>query len=222
MTIHEHEPCKHWCPGDRERVLQVAQGGLFIWDFDGVIVDSEPLQRETYRIMLEMRDISVEADFFDTLIGLREVQIWEKIRSWADNLETSTPDLIQERRELFLRMAMSRLKPSWLSKDLIPVLNDYASEQFIISNGDPSTIASLLSSWGLSEYIYLRQFTEQYPTKSDLLRAVLSQSNRIVIAEDNREYLMQGKDGGSFCVAVHHGRNESTPLFGDVHVRIGG
>lgn len=46
-----------------------------VWDFDGVIGDTEPVQAQAYREMLSERGIAVEGNFFDDLTGRSEHEI---------------------------------------------------------------------------------------------------------------------------------------------------
>jgi beta-phosphoglucomutase-like phosphatase (HAD superfamily) len=70
-----------------------------LWDFDGVICDSEPFQAAAYREVLVRRGIRPAAGFFEGFVGRTKLEIWDElIRAYGI---TGTPgDLVRERRDV--------------------------------------------------------------------------------------------------------------------------
>lgn len=69
---------------------------LCLWDFDGVVADSEPRQAAAYRRVLAARGIKMPAHFFHELIGLTEPEIWDRLQADHD-VRDRRLDLINER-----------------------------------------------------------------------------------------------------------------------------
>jgi len=137
-----------------EAALPLAQGRSIVWDFDGVLADTEPLHAESYRAMLEDRGFVVRPDFFDELVGHTEAWIWDRLTELNPSLGESTKELlVEERRVRFLESALVELSPSWIATALIPAFAGNAPSQTVVSNGDPDVIGTLLAAWGLADRV---------------------------------------------------------------------
>ena len=209
-------------PAIRETLLAASTNSVVVWDFDGVVADSEPLQQESYRILLTRHGVTNTENVLAGLIGKSETQIWESLRSRGIQLDVSEDDLVAARRTIYLQLAQTNLSPSWIAQDLLPILASISSRQLIVSNGDPLTIDTLLRTWDLVLYFE--------PFEVDLASDRLSKHQRLVqvlaeeksvLFEDNVQYLALGRELGAFCVAVHHSMSaDADDLKGDIEVAI--
>lgn len=213
-------------PGQRKQILTAAEGGTVIWDFDGVIADTEPVHAQSYRILLERRGYEPEDNFFLRLIGNPETRIWDMLREPGVPVPEDTQELIAERRDVFLEMALAELQPSWIVTDLAARLADVANRQIIVSNGDRRTISRLLQTWNLDVYIGWPppidggRLKPGFGGDKTSLLHTLMQEGPTVVFEDNAGYLTQAREGGSYCVGVRHGMSPSDGIRGDVNVEI--
>lgn len=202
---------------DRASVVKAGVNATIIWDFDGVVADTEPVHAESYRILLEHRGYEVEEDFFLALIGHTEREIWAMLANDGAPV-TDVNHLIDERRELVLELAIDVLQPSWLASDLMGYLTSVAKRQVILSNGDYRTIKTLLDCWNLADFVEIPQ-QGAVGEKADLLANFLESGDCLTI-EDNAHYLQMAMDAGSFCVGVLHSMSQSSSLPAHVIVSI--
>lgn len=203
-------------PADRSTVLLAAADSCVVWDFDGVIADNEPLQAESFRILLANRGHIPEQGFFTPLMGHTEPRIWEMLAGTGAPV-ADIPATIVERRSLYRDMAVKHLEPSWLAAELIPAFARVAVRQVVLSNGDFATNGALLSKWGLDRYVeQIRRPAGQ--SKATLLPSLLE--GRSVSVEDNAGYLNTARDLGAFCVGVLHSMSRAEPMRANVMVTL--
>jgi phosphoglycolate phosphatase-like HAD superfamily hydrolase len=201
---------------ERERVISAGRGATVIWDFDGVIFDSQPTIAESFRTVLERRGYSPDPWFFRHLMGRPETRIWEDLRHDG----APVPDVEQaivERRSLYLEEALEVLEPSWLAVELMPVFAAAGSRQVIVSNGDFDINAALLARWGLDEHVeQLRRAPGT--TKASLLPGLLR--GKALALEDDHHYLGIARSAGAFCVGVVHSMSKAEAIRSNVTVQI--
>jgi phosphoglycolate phosphatase-like HAD superfamily hydrolase len=205
-----------------EQIVALAGDKSVVWDFDGVIADTEPLQDASYRILAERRAWELPDGYFSTLIGRTEDDIWELL--FAQGFPHSThqfgstaDELKAERKVVFSDLAHAGLRPSWLAQQLMPALHKVASEQIIVSNGDPDIIESLIGGWGLVPYV---EIARRSPGTDKA--ALLGQRCGVgsILLEDNAGWLARGKALGATTVGVVHGYNSVDELDADFFVEI--
>lgn len=218
MTDHPRDSADPAWPDTRARILDAARGATVIWDFDGVIADTEPLHADAYRLMLSERGHTPHPAFFDALIGHSEPECWAKLRESGSPIGTDVAQLTAERRELFLTHAPARLRPSWLCDAIIGPVGEVAARQLIVSAGDPDTITALLGTWAMGERLEYRPHTGGL-RKADTLAALWAGGPTVTI-EDNERYLAAAAGAGSFTVAVHHSMSPARMPDADVHLAI--
>ena len=185
-----------------------------MWDFDGVLADTEPLHAESYRAMLEDRGFAVAPDFFEELVGHTEAWIWDRLAELNPSLGESTKELlVEERRVRFLEAALIALTPSWISVDLIPAFDRVAVSQTVVSNGDPDVIATLLANWGLADRLEVARRSE-----GEDKRSLLVQKCRVpaLVVEDSAEFLALARSLGAATIGVVHEYNRGRGIEADL------
>jgi beta-phosphoglucomutase-like phosphatase (HAD superfamily) len=194
---------------------------VVLWDFDGVIADTEPLHEESYREVLMELGFGEHRNVLSGLIGKTESEIWDLIALRGFEFQKPKSELASHRKRIFLRLALESLSPSWLALDLLPTLGSIVDGQFLLSNGDPETIDILLREWQLDKYLErpASHGSDEVQPKADRLRSLLK-GRRSVVFEDNGSYLAKARGLGAFCVAVHHSLSPSQGITGNVEVSI--
>jgi beta-phosphoglucomutase-like phosphatase (HAD superfamily) len=188
---------------DRNNLISACQNALVIWDFDGVVSDTEPTQAKSYKIILK-DDYIIDFNLtnFIKYVGSTEDTIWAGLlREYK--LEANIAELKEKRKAIFLELAKNELKPSWLIMDLAEEISTVSSRQILLSNGDPETIRYLLNTWGLSAYLEYIQ-NNIGDNKSNRIKAMLASSPKTVVIEDNEEYLNLAHSLGAYTVQVSH------------------
>lgn len=188
-------------PLARDSIVEASKDKLVLWDFDGVVADTEPLHAQTYRILLNRNGYYPGQDWFKPFIGYHERVTWAKFAEAGWPVATPVEELVAVRRELFIELALQQLRPSWLVEDLSPLFADHAKAQWVVSAGDPETIRVLLSEWNLASSLppYPR---DAKTSKREALASLLTPS--ALILEDNAGYLAQACQAGAYCVGVMH------------------
>lgn len=208
---------RRWKVGEREETVRRLVGATVIWDFDGVIADSEPVQAESYRRLLRNMGNSVEPGFFVPYIGHPEPTIWEMMRADGFRLAGDPDDLRDERHDIFVELARARLKPSWLVRDLAATAEDLKARQVIVSNGNPEAIRAFLGHWDLTGILDLLP-VHLAGGKAAVLRSLWAGGPTVTI-EDNVHFTQAAREAGSWTVFVHHSMN-TKDQYGDVEVWI--
>lgn len=204
-------------PELRTALLREAQDAIVIWDFDGVIGDTEPFHERTYGMLLQAHGHETGPDWFTPFVGHQEKDTWRLFGEAGWPVLTATEELIAERRETFLQLCLEELHPSWLVKELALTLTEVAREQWCVSAGDPHTVHTLLQAWDLADLIppFPREVGEP---KGAALTRLWAQGPSLVF-EDNPGYLAAAHAAGASCVAVQHGL--SSPATSPVLATVG-
>jgi beta-phosphoglucomutase-like phosphatase (HAD superfamily) len=203
---------------DREALVAaavpLAGGRAVVWDFDGVLADTEPLHAESYRAMLEDRGFAVAPDFFGELVGHTELWIWDRLAELNPTLGEGTRELlVEERRGRFLEAALAALTPSWIATALVPRFADVAAGQTVVSNGDPDVIATLLEAWGLADRIAVARRAEGEDKRSLLAARCAGPA---LVLEDSGDYLALARSLGAATIGVVHEYNRGRGIDADL------
>lgn len=204
---------------DTQRVAVAAAGALVIWDFDGVVADTEPVHASSYRVLLAELGNSTGAFDFSRYVGHPEREIWSMIAGDGYRVPDDLGAVMEERAAIFLREAQSKLGPSRAYRDLSALVQGICREQVLVSNGNPHVIESLLTHWRIRN---LRQlYPHQHPTGKLGLLNELWQSGASVTIEDGPVYLKAARAAGSWCIGVRHSLNSRAVLEANLVVSIG-
>jgi beta-phosphoglucomutase-like phosphatase (HAD superfamily) len=188
---------------------------VLIWDFDGVVADSEPVHAESYRILLGELGNSVPSGFFRRYVGRSEYEIWTMLQRDGYVLAQSFDEMAARRRNLFLSLALAELRPTWLVRDLAAAAADAATRQVVVSNGNPDIVRTLLSEWDLDELLEIAD-VQAAGGKAHALTTLWSAGPTVTV-EDNAAFAESAQQAGSWCVFVHHSLNPGSG-HGDVEV----
>lgn len=185
-----------------------------LWDFDGVVADTEPLHDQTYQELARRRSHPLEPGYFDRLLGRTEQSIWVTLIDLGFPADLHDVDaLMRERQEVYLRLALETLDPTWVATTLVPHFAARGAEQFIVSNGDPDSQLRLLEKWRLSDSLTINRRAPGEDKATTLLRLCVPP---VVVLEDNGGYLETARKAGAMTVAVRNGYNASQDLDADL------
>lgn len=209
-----------WNPTDRERILEASKDALVLWDFDGVIADTEPLHEESYRLILARLGYIPKKDFYLPLAGRSDKYIWEEFMRMGVPMYGDAKTFELEKSQTFSKVIDNAdyLEPSWIVTDLARTLHPISKRQIILSNGDMGVIISLIEKWDLVDYLEVIQKPNE-GKKKELLIGFL-ESERCVVFEDNAGTLKLSKEAGAFCVGVTHPMFSTSALLADILVPI--
>jgi phosphoglycolate phosphatase-like HAD superfamily hydrolase len=200
-----------------QAILEAASGSTIIWDFDGVLADTERFHEVSYRIIAEEHCHDLQNGWYQDLVGHTEEHNWSHLIAQG-LLATTTysldlSELASRREHTFRLAARSRLEPSWLALELMPRLRQVAGRQMVVSNGDLPLIDELLERWGLDELVEL--VPRPKGTDKRGLVAEHARTNALIF-EDTDAYLDLARAQGAFGVGVRHSHNRHARLEADV------
>lgn len=190
-----------------------------LWDFDGVICDSEPLQAAAYREVLIRRGVRPLAGFFDGFVGMTEFEIWGQLaRTYS--VTASRGDLVRERRNVLRPRLIRDAPPNWFVRPALETLGSLGCRSVVMSSGDVTVIEPYLAAWSLTgEFGSISAAGKTSGPKRDrLIEIVASSTGRVLLFEDVAEYLALGSSLGAVVIAVSHGLNRYRRLGGDAVV----
>jgi len=178
-----------------------------IWDFDGVIADTEPAQAQSYANLLRRRGISVETDFFTPYIGRTESEIWEGIRETYD-LRDSIESLRTDRLREFLDVTSAGVGVAWY---VPPMFAFFAGARHtVVSSGNQEVVESLVVRWGLgARFDSIRAWVPGEPAsdKENTLAEEVARTGECIVVEDSTRYLRQARRLGAHTIGVRHSLN---------------
>lgn len=123
----------------------VENARAVIWDFDGVVADTEPVQARAYEVVLRRAGVDVAPGWFAQWVGTPESGIWAGLKD-RYGLAASVGALSAVRAEVYEELAAGLL-PAWFVE---PVLG-LPVRHSIVSAGNHRQIVALLHQWGLED-----------------------------------------------------------------------
>lgn len=204
------------------QIARIGTGNSVVWDFDGVVADTEPLQDATYRLLAERRGYTLSEGYFAEMVGRTEDEIWASLIRQGfpmrpDDAAQEVRDFKAERKHAFMELSRAELSPSWLARRLMPALHRVARQQVIVSNGDADVIELLMTDWDLLRFVEVGRRSAG-TDKAGLLSRYCSPGS--LLFEDNPGWLARGKSLGATTVGVVHGYNTVTALHADFLVEL--
>jgi len=182
---------------------------IAVWDFDGVIGDTEPAQASAYRDMLTERGIELEDDFFDDLVGRSEPEIWTKVRDRYD-VQGETAALREERITRVTPALAEAVAPNWFVRPAVAALHESGTRSIVISSGNREVIDSYLDAWRLGslfdEISASSGSSEDMPKRTRLREAIEDLPSALVV-EDSADYLRLASALGAVTIGVRHRLN---------------
>lgn len=191
----------------------VAAATTIVWDFDGVIADTEPAQARAYETLLARRGVTVPPGWFHDYVGTPELGIWDRLTT-EHELTDTIEDLTHERSSAFIEYATA-LPTAWF----VPNVLQLPCPHHIVSAGRHEHITALLQAWGLTDAFTSVSATGtpgQAPgaAKADRLRQAYTPGS--VLFEDMPRYLAMDLPWSR--VGVAHSYNDLTGVACDLFV----
>lgn len=184
---------------------------LGVIDFDGVIVDSEPLQKESYKVTLEKFQVDGSNLDFKSLIGKNEFTIWKEIKKiYGLNV---TFDELHNVRSKILHSKVIAKKPNWF---ILSILEHFDSLKgsILVSSGNGKLIQDYLYAWHLGDFFsdfFMSNDSTQPIEKSKILKNIIIGTEHIpLVVEDSLFYATQCKNSGAYVFWVKHSLNEQS------------
>jgi len=211
----------------RQFIDQRGPFDLAIWDFDGVVGDTEPMQARVYREMLAERGIAVDPDFFNDLAGHPEPEIWSALKE-RYGVEGDPDDLRDERIGRVGPALAQGIEPNWFVLPAVEALRETGAKSLVISSGNEEVVRRYLKTRGLGElFVEVSAVTGSAADipKRERLCAAIKGTERALVVEDSIKYLRLAAELGAVTLGVQHSLNgelagvADAVLRGDVEAR---
>ncbi|MYU10411.1 HAD hydrolase-like protein [Streptomyces sp. SID8361] len=195
---------------------RLSVGGLatsVIWDFDGVLAETEPLHEASYAKVAASRGMTLHANWYLPLIGNTEEHNWMTLIAAGLQADgNDLPKLAAQRRKVFASLTSQRLQPTWLAASLIPAFAQLGYIQRIVSNGDLTLIRTAVKEWRVAKMVEVVDRARAI----DKLTLLLEHAGPgVVTFDDTDRYIEAAKTAGAYTVGVRHSHNSHFQLAAD-------
>jgi len=189
-----------------------------IFDFDGVIADTEWLHSDTFRQVLAEEEIFITDEDHDArFLGINDRAAFAK--AFAEVSRSITPgavELLVARKSIYYAEKIDAIPPYPGVKSLVEALSAHGLPLAIASGGRRSEIDAILKLHGLGGHFRAVCSSDEVPRSKpapDLFLAALEalskthgslDAGRCVAIEDSVNGVRAAKAAGLYCVAVEH------------------
>lgn len=206
----------------RDFVKSEGPFSIAVWDFDGVVADTEPAQADAYREIVAERGAQARDGFFDDLAGRSEREIWTELQR-RYRFAGDISELREERIARVTPVLAERLRPNWFVKPGLAALREAGTQSVIISSGNERIIHRCLDAWGLEglfDAVAASSGQPQEPSKRERLRGAI-EGHRSIVLEDSATFLRLASELGAATLGVMHSLNEHPPDLADAFLTCG-
>ncbi len=161
-----------------------------LFDMDGVLVDSGPLHKESWRRIAMDAGRPMEDSFFDRTFGMRNEEILEELLG-PDLEGARKAELGRRKEEVYRELARERLVAAPGAADLVRALKEAGFRTALASSGPRANVELVLDVTGLGEmmdaYVCAEDVERGKPDPQVFLEAARRldlEPSRCVVVED--------------------------------------
>jgi len=189
------------------------------FDLDGLLIDTEPLFRETMRAVLERRKIRFDPSFMHSMMGVPAAQSLPRMRERFGLCE-SVPELAEECKETFLTLLGDGRAPlmpgvpallDWLQRRDVPLA-------IVTSSGRPF-VNHVFGPHGLLDrfrFVLTSDDVSNGKPHPDVYLLAAKRfgvsSPEMIVLEDSPNGLRAAKAAGARCIVVPHQHTDRDDL----------
>lgn len=179
----------------------------FIFDMDGVIIDSEPLHFDVDLLTLEYFGVTATQEQLEPYVGMTNPEMWNLIRT-EYNLASSVEEIIEYQltKKLDVLRAMT-IDPIEGIRELIDSLNMKHIPIAVASSSPRIFIEEVLTKFNLLEKFHFiisgEEVAKGKPAPDIYLEAARLlevDTDQCVVLEDSCNGIRAAKDAGMYCV----------------------
>lgn len=180
----------------------------FIFDMDGVIIDSEPLHDKIVRSILAKDNIFVDDEEFKTYMGMASTEVFD-IFIKKYNLPYTGKEMMDVQMSTLKQYIVdNHLKPIAGIVPLLKELKRYNIPVAIASSSPRHMIEFVADTFGITDYFKFfvsgEELTHSKPAPDIYLKTAekfaVAPQNCIVL-EDSRNGTVAAKEAGMYCIA---------------------
>ncbi len=183
-----------------------------IFDLDGVIVNTEPIYRESNRELFRQLHINVSPAQYESFVGLSAVKMWKTLHRQF-NLSQSIDTLIElEAANRYDQLqSMSELRPVAGVKHLLEQLKDHNKILALATSSPRKNAGLILSRLGLENHFNIIVTGEDVangkPAPDIFLKAAelaAARAPTCLVIEDSRNGVIGATAAGMMCVGYRN------------------
>lgn len=184
---------------------------FFIFDMDGVLIDSEPLHNQMMDLVFERLNLHFSTEYRASLTGMAGIPMWQKIAS--DRGLTQTPEeLLKFHRELLFSELDDKSVPIVSGiKTLIERLIQQNYRLAVASSSEMNLIHYFLKKLKLFSFFDVIVSGENLPKSKPhpeifIKTAELLGANpkNCIVLEDSKNGVTAAKNAGMFCIGFEN------------------
>ncbi|MEM9359946.1 MAG: HAD hydrolase-like protein [Pseudomonadota bacterium] len=184
--------------------IEANPKGNLIFDFDGVVADTEPLHKKAYLWLLGTYGIDEKNFNWSSYVGNSERVIYEMLKSDTDVDLSIARDRRRRLGKVQELIKTSSLKPR---NSILKILSSFSNPAYILSSQEKNFIDDCLTEWGISSrFEAVVSLADTNQSKADWLSKFSSRKMKVSVPnfyfEDNIDYLIQAKRLGYRTVFV--------------------
>jgi len=179
-----------------------------IFDMDGIIVDSEPVQLESFNEVLKPYNIQLSENDFKGFIGMTQVEIFSSILN-AHTIDKSIDQLRSEKKSIYTKLIKDELFPMPGLAELIEWIEQTPLKKGIASGSPLDDIHSVLDHIHLRDRFDCIQSSLHLPHGKPFPDVYLHVAEGLnvspaacIVLEDTAIGVEAGKKAGMICIAV--------------------
>ena len=198
----------------------IKNAGLFIFDLDGTIADTETLHWEAYNILMQRKfKIQLKDQDIKRYIGNSEISIYKMIEK-DYHIDINEQEFLRERLKIYLQLVEDRnLQPFKWVRDFQETLDDVPV--LLLTSQVPEVVDTLLSSWQLDKLIPKEWRISAHNgriTKSEVFEnpfvyipnSAEIKSSHVVVFEDSEHVANLASSFGHTVIGIAHQYNKDT------------
>jgi HAD superfamily hydrolase (TIGR01509 family) len=181
-----------------------------IFDMDGLMVDTEPIQSESFELVLKEHGVEPRRNKFGVVqtIGVTALDNWKILRLQYGLLNVDLDELVARKRQIYSELLAGRIAPMPGLLDLIATLDQQRVKKAVASSSSLHHIGMVVESLGIESFDVLAsgEHVERGKPHPDIfLRAAELldvQPQECVVLEDAESGVNGGKAAGMKVIAV--------------------
>lgn len=179
----------------------------FIFDMDGVLIDSEPAHQQIFKKVFEELNLDFSVAYHHTLVGMAAVPMWEKIRS-DFQIQTDARELMNFHKE-FMYVEIKELDIQLVSGvlGLLDRLQEMQIKMSLASSSAEKLIHHFVDKFGIrAKFDFLisgESLTRSKPFPDIFLKVAELydlKPDRFVVIEDSNNGVLAAKAAQMQCI----------------------
>lgn len=193
----------------KELFERLEDYNVFIFDFDGTLINSEPYHRKAYNKLLTRllgREINLSKEVFDIFVGQKDSKDYEMLIEMFPEICISCQEMIERKKDIVLEMLRD---DSVKIFDYFNKITELKQDKkiYIVSNQYEKVLDELLTLKGIRQYFdeifcLAKMRVEKSVLYHELNNYIDVKDKKVVVFEDSNTVLGYAKNEGFLTVGI--------------------